>query len=51
MQAWKKGMKEGSRGSVLMEDRNQALCVQAGYVEEGARAFIERRKPRFAERA
>jgi hypothetical protein len=27
-----------------MEDRNRALCVQAGYVEEGVRAFIERRK-------
>jgi enoyl-CoA hydratase/carnithine racemase len=41
----------GLEQAVLMEDRNQALCVQAGYVEEGARAFIERRKPRFAERA
>lgn len=37
--------------AIYMEDRNQTLCVQAGYVEEGARAFIERRKPRFAERA
>ncbi len=34
-----------------MEDRNQALCVQAGYVEEGVRAFIERRKPHFVKRA
>jgi enoyl-CoA hydratase len=34
-----------------IEDRNQILCVKAGYLEEGARAFIEKRKPRFAERA
>jgi enoyl-CoA hydratase/carnithine racemase len=41
----------GLEQAVLMEDRNQVLCVQAGYVEEGARAFIERRKPRFAKSA
>lgn len=37
--------------AIYMEDRNQTLCVNAGYVEEGARAFIEKRKPRFAEGA
>jgi enoyl-CoA hydratase len=37
--------------AIQMEDRNQTLCVRAGYVEEGARAFLEKRKPRFAERA
>lgn len=37
--------------AIEMEDRNQALCVQAGYVEEGARAFMEKRKPNFTERA
>jgi len=37
--------------AIYMEDRNQTLCVNAGYVEEGARAFIEKRKPRFAEDA
>ena len=41
----------GLEQAVSIEDRNQTLCVHAGYVEEGARAFIERRKPRFAERA
>jgi enoyl-CoA hydratase/carnithine racemase len=37
--------------AVAMEDRNQVLCVRAGYIEEGARAFLEKRKPLFAERA
>ena len=37
--------------AVAIEDRNQVLCVRAGYIEEGARAFLEKRKPRFAERA
>ena len=37
--------------AVAMEDRNQVLCVRAGYIEEGARAFLEKRKPRFAPRA
>jgi enoyl-CoA hydratase len=37
--------------AVAVEDRNQVLCVRAGYLEEGARAFIEKRKPSFAERA
>jgi enoyl-CoA hydratase/carnithine racemase len=37
--------------AVAIEDRNQVLCVRAGYLEEGARAFIEKRKPSFAERA
>ncbi|MGA2410075.1 MAG: enoyl-CoA hydratase-related protein [Candidatus Binataceae bacterium] len=37
--------------AIFMEDRNQALCVGAGYIGEGARAFVEKRKPRYAERA
>ena len=37
--------------AVAMEDRNQVLCVRAGYIEEGARAFLEKRKPRYAPRA
>jgi enoyl-CoA hydratase/carnithine racemase len=37
--------------AIAVEDRNQVLCVRAGYLEEGARAFVEKRKPRFAERA
>jgi enoyl-CoA hydratase/carnithine racemase len=37
--------------AIFMEDRNQSLCVGAGYIAEGARAFIEKRKPRFADRA
>jgi enoyl-CoA hydratase/carnithine racemase len=37
--------------AVFMEDRNQTLCVSAGYIAEGARAFVEKRKPRFADRA
>jgi len=36
--------------AVFMEDRNQTLCVSAGYIEEVARAFVEKRKPRFAAR-
>jgi enoyl-CoA hydratase/carnithine racemase len=34
-----------------IEDRNQALCVGAGYLEEGARAFLEKRPPKFSEGA
>ncbi|MGH8014244.1 MAG: enoyl-CoA hydratase/isomerase family protein [Candidatus Binataceae bacterium] len=30
-----------------LENRTQTLCVQAGYLAEGARAFNEKRKPRF----
>jgi enoyl-CoA hydratase/carnithine racemase len=37
--------------AIAVEDRNQVLCVRAGYIEEGARAFLEKRKPRFAARA
>ncbi|MGH7865631.1 MAG: enoyl-CoA hydratase/isomerase family protein [Candidatus Binataceae bacterium] len=37
--------------AIAIEDRNQVLCVRAGYLDEGARAFIEKRKPRYAERA
>lgn len=37
--------------AIYMEDRNQTLCVQAGYVAEGARAFIEKRRPNFTDRA
>ena len=37
--------------AIAMEDRNQVLCVRAGYIEEGARAFVEKRKPHFKDRA
>jgi enoyl-CoA hydratase/carnithine racemase len=37
--------------AVAMEDRNQVLCVRAGYIDEGARAFVEKRKPKYAARA
>jgi enoyl-CoA hydratase/carnithine racemase len=37
--------------AIAIEDRNQVLCVRAGYIEEGARAFLEKRKPRYPERA
>lgn len=37
--------------AIAMEDRNQVLCVRAGYLTEGARAFTEKRKPHFAARA
>ena len=37
--------------ATAIEDRNQVICVKAGYIEEGARAFVEKRKPHFAERA
>ncbi len=37
--------------AAAMEDRNQVLCVRAGYLEEGARAFVEKRKAKFAESA
>ncbi len=37
--------------AIAMEDRNQALCVRAGYLGEGARAFAEKRKPHFTARA
>jgi enoyl-CoA hydratase len=37
--------------AIAVEDRNQTLCVQAGYLDEGARAFVQKRAPRFAERA
>jgi enoyl-CoA hydratase/carnithine racemase len=33
--------------AIELEDRTQTLCVQAGYLAEGARAFNEKRKPRF----
>jgi len=37
--------------AIAIEDRNQVLCVHAGYIEEGARAFLEKRKPRYVPRA
>ncbi|MGH7986345.1 MAG: enoyl-CoA hydratase/isomerase family protein [Candidatus Binataceae bacterium] len=33
--------------AVELENRTQTLCVQAGYLAEGVRAFNEKRKPRF----
>jgi enoyl-CoA hydratase/carnithine racemase len=37
--------------AIYMEDRNQTLCVRAGYIAEGVRAFVEKRKPNFTDRA
>jgi enoyl-CoA hydratase len=37
--------------AIYMEDRNQTLCVRAGYIAEGTRAFVEKRKPNFTDRA
>ncbi len=33
--------------ALFMEDRNQVLCSRSGYVEEGIRAFLEKRKPKY----
>lgn len=41
----------GLEQALAIEDRNQVLCVRAGYIEEGARAFVEKRKPHYPERA
>jgi len=41
----------GLEQALAMEDRNQVLCVRAGYIEEGARAFLEKRKPHYSDRA
>jgi enoyl-CoA hydratase/carnithine racemase len=41
----------GLEQALAIEDRNQVLCVRAGYIEEGARAFLEKRKPHFPDRA
>ncbi len=35
--------------ALAIEDRNQALCIGAGYLQEGARAFIEKRRPKYAD--
>jgi enoyl-CoA hydratase len=35
--------------AIAMEDRNQILCVSTGDFQEGMRAFMEKRKPRYAE--
>ncbi len=37
--------------AIAIEDRNQVLCVRAGYIDEGAKAFLEKRKPKYAARA
>ena len=37
----------GLEAAAAMEDRNQVLCIDAGYIEEGARAFVEKREPVF----
>jgi enoyl-CoA hydratase/carnithine racemase len=41
----------GLEQAIQMEDRNQTLCVGAGYIAEGARAFVEKRKPNFTDGA
>ena len=32
---------------IALEDRNQVLCVQSGAIQEGIRAFLEKRPPRY----
>lgn len=41
----------GLEQAIAIEDRNQTLCVQAGYLKEGARAFVEKRPPKYKDRA
>ncbi|HXW83155.1 MAG TPA: enoyl-CoA hydratase/isomerase family protein [Candidatus Binataceae bacterium] len=41
----------GLEQALALEDRNQVICARAGYLEEGANAFVEKRRPRYAERA
>jgi enoyl-CoA hydratase/carnithine racemase len=33
--------------AIAIEDRNQVLCAQSGALQEGARAFVEKRHPKF----
>jgi enoyl-CoA hydratase len=35
---------------IALEDRNQVLCVQSADFREGVRAFLEKRKPDYADR-
>jgi len=35
--------------AVAMEDRNQILCAQSDYLREGIAAFLQKRRPRWAE--
>ena len=35
--------------AVFMEDRNQVLCASSGNFTEGVRAFLEKRRPRYAD--
>jgi enoyl-CoA hydratase/carnithine racemase len=35
-------------GAIAIEDRNQVLCLREGYLEEGVRAFIEKRTPKYS---
>ena len=41
----------GLQQAIEIENRQQTICANAGYLEEGARAFMEKRHPKFAERA
>lgn len=33
--------------AIFMEDRNQVLCLRSGYLKEGVRAFVEKRRPKY----
>ncbi|HEY2663958.1 MAG TPA: enoyl-CoA hydratase/isomerase family protein [Candidatus Binataceae bacterium] len=35
--------------AIFMEDRNQILCASSGNFAEGVRAFLEKRRPRYAD--
>ena len=41
---------QGLEAAIAMEDRNQILCSKDGDFQEGVRAFLEKRKPVYAER-
>ena len=40
----------GLEAAIAMEDRNQILCSQTADVGEGVRAFLEKRRPVYADR-
>ena len=39
----------GLRAAIAMEDRNQILCTRGGDFNEGIKAFLEKRKPRYGQ--
>jgi enoyl-CoA hydratase/carnithine racemase len=37
--------------AIAMENRNQILCGANGDIEEGMKAFLEKRRPAYAQNA